>query len=406
MAVTPHKNTTFSQTDVAVVSPVHAPEKALRVIHVITDLDTGGAEMMLYKVLSQMQRTGIHSEVISLQDIGAVGGKISRLGVKVHALNMSKKVPSPLAVWRLAKLLRKSQPDVIQTWMYHANLVGGLAAKIAGDIPVVWGIHHSNFDMKRAKKRTLLTMRAGALLSGRVPDDIICCGEVPRQAHIGMGYDARKMRVIPNGFDLQEFQPNGLARMSVRKELGIKNHTPLIGLIARYHPKKDHQTFIQAASLVNLAMPDVHFLLCGEGVNQNNPELMRWINEAGISHRTYLLGIRTDIPRLTAALDLATSSSSYGEGFPISLGEAMACGVPCVATNVGDSSAIVGTTGVIVAPKNPFELSQAWQFLLGLENNARTKLEQSARQRIQENFNLPSVVSRYEAVYRKVTNRE
>ena len=406
MAVHPLKINTSLSTDLAVGTPARELARPLRVMHVITDLDTGGAEMMLYKVLSQMQQIGVHSEVISLQDIGAVGGKISRLGVKVHALNMSKKVPSPLAVWRLAKLLKRSQPDVIQTWMYHANLVGGLAAKMAGKIPVVWGIHHSNFDMKRVKKRTLLTMRAGALLSGRVPDDIICCGEIPRKVHIGLGYDARKMQVIPNGFDLQEFQPNPFARISVRKELGLNKQTPLIGLVARYHPKKDHQTFIQAASLVNLVMPDVHFLLCGEGVHENNAELMRWINEAGIAHRLHLLSIRTDIPRLTAALDIATSSSSYGEGFPISLGEAMACGIPCVATNVGDSSAIVGTTGVIVAPKNPFELSQAWQFILGLENSARTKLEESARQRIQENFNLPSVVSRYEAVYKKVTNRE
>lgn len=401
MALTRRKQVaTLLHTPESVVSPTTtARVKPVRVTHIITDLDTGGAEMMLYKVLSQMNEKRIQAEVISLQDIGTVGEKISRLGIKVRALGMDRYLPNPLAVMRLAGLLRQSAPDVVQTWMYHANLVGGVAAKIAGNLPVVWGIHHSNFDVRKTKRRTLLTMKAGALLSGRIPRKIICCGEVPRRVHIEMGYDAKKMAVIPNGFDLNAFQPNPLARVAVRKELGLPTDAPLIGLIARFHPKKDHHNFVRAAALLALTHPTVHFVLCGDGVTMENRELKTWLGEARIENRCHLLGIRSDIPRLTAALDIATSSSSYGEGFPISLGEAMACGVPCVATNVGDSGHIIGTTGVTVAPNDPFELSQAWTFLLQLDRPARAKLEISARQRIAENFNLPSIVNKYETVY-------
>lgn len=368
-------------------------------MHVITDLDTGGAEMMLYKVLSSMDHSRYSAEVVSLMDKGTLGGKIEQLGVKVHFLEMNRSLPNPMAVLRLSRLIRAGKFDLVQTWMYHANLVGGLAAKLAGRLPVVWGIHHSNFDVSKTRRRTIWTMKIGALLSGRLPDRIICCGEVPKAVHEEMGYDARKMQVVPNGFDLELFQPNPLARTAVRRELNIPAETPLIGLIARYHPKKDHRTFIQAAAILHITRPDVHFLLCGEGVTQENRELAAWIREVGIGKRCHLLGNRSDIPRLTAALDIATSSSSYGEGFPISLGEAMSCGVPCVATNVGDSARIVGPTGVVVSPNDPFELSQGWQFLLQLDPVTRRNLEINARQRIEENFSLPSVVSRYEAIY-------
>ena len=379
-----------------------AAHRPIRLTHIITDLDIGGAEMMLYQVLSRMNHKLFQAEVVSLLNPGALGKKIEKLGIKVHTLEMSNKYPNPLAALQLVRLLKRSQPDVVQTWMYHANLVGGIAAKLAGNLPVIWGIHHSNFDSAKTKTRTLLTMKAGAMLSGRIPHKIICCGEVPRQVHIELGYDAKKTKVIPNGFDLELFQPNPLARASVRKELGIPLNAPLIGLVARFHPKKDHQTFIQAAALLNLTMPKVHFVLCGDGITAENRELLRWITEAGLNDNCRLLGIREDIPRLTAAFDLATSSSSYGEGFPISLGEAMACGVPCVTTNVGDSAHIVGATGVVVSPRDPFELSQAWQFVLQLDQPTRMNLEFNARQRIAENFSLPSVVSRYEQVCQEI----
>ncbi|MFN7930696.1 MAG: glycosyltransferase [Blastocatellia bacterium] len=383
-----------------------ASPRSLRITHLITGLDLGGAEMMLYKVLLQMNRDAFQAEVISMRDMGSLGEKIVKLGIPVQTLNMRRGVPDPRALVRLVRLLREQQPDLIQSWMYHANLMGGIAAKLAGDIPIVWGIHHSNFDRKKSKRRTIWTMKAGALLSSRVPREIICCGEVPRRVHIEMGYDAKKTKVIPNGFDLTKFHPDPLARIAIRQELQIPEAAPLIGLTARFHPKKDHRTFIEAAGLLHRVNPSVYFVLCGHGINQENQELLGWVNDAGISQNCRLLGVREDMARLTAALDIAASTSAYGEGFPIVLGEAMACGVPCVVTNVGDSPHLVGATGIVIAPNNPVELVQAWQHFLQLDPQTKLRLAREARCRIADNFSLPVIVGKYERTYQRLTRTE
>lgn len=379
-----------------------ASPRAIRITHLITGLDLGGAEMMLYKVLLQMNRDAFQPEVISMRDLGSLGEKIIQLGIPVHTLNMQRGVPDPRALWRLVKLLRRQQPDLIQSWMYHANLMGGIAAKLAGDVPIIWGIHHSNFDPQKSKRRTIWTMKAGALLSSRVPREIICCGEVPRRVHIEMGYDAKKTKVIPNGFDLTRFQPDPQARIALRQELQIPLNAPLIGLTARFHPKKDHRTFVEAARLLHRVHPAVNFVLCGHGINEANQELVGWINDAGIAQNCRLLGVREDMAKVMAALDIASSTSAYGEGFPIVLGEAMACGVPCVVTNVGDSAHLVGATGVVVAPGNPVEMVKAWQYFLQLDPQTKLRLAYDTRRRIADNFSLPVIVGKYERAYEQL----
>jgi glycosyltransferase involved in cell wall biosynthesis len=398
--VTDQVTSLSSSPETAAVSV--ASSRPIRITHIITGLNIGGAEMMLYKVLCQMNRDAFRAEVISLIEIGALGEKIAKLGIRVRTLNMRPGVPDPRALWRLVGMLNQQPPDLIQTWMYHANLIGSIAAKMAHDIPVVWGIHHSNFDPQKSKRRTVWTMKAAALLSKHIPRGVICCGEAPRRVHIQTGYDARKITVIPNGFDLVNFHPDPMARVSLRRELGIPTAAPIIGLIARFHPKKDHRTFIAAAELLHQVRPDVHFVLCGDGIGPENQELTNWIQQAGIKGHCKLLGVREDMPRLMAALDVATSSSAYGEGFPIVLGEAMACGVPCVATDVGDSALIVGSTGRVVAPRQPQSLTQSWRELLALSQEQRTQLGREARQRIERNFNLPVIVRRYENLYKEI----
>ena len=379
-----------------------AGSRPIRVTHLITGLNTGGAEMMLYKVLCQMNRDAFRAEVISMIEIGALGEKIAQLGIRVRTLNMRPGIPDPRALWRLVQMLKEQPPDLMQTWMYHANLMGSIAAKLAQDIPLIWGIHHSNFDPQKSKRRTVWTMKAAALLSSRIPRAVICCGEAPRRVHVQTGYDARKITVIPNGFDLVEFHPDPVARISVRRELRIPIEAPVIGLIARFHPKKDHRTFIEAAGLLSQTKPATYFVLCGDGIGAENQALSQWIQQAGISDRCKLLGVREDMPRLMAALDIVTSSSSYGEGFPIVLGEAMACAVPCVATDVGDSALIIGSTGQVVTAQQPLSLAQAWNEMLGLSQEQRSRLGREARQRIERNFSLPVIVRRYENLYKEL----
>lgn len=375
----------------------------MKVVHVITGLNVGGAEIMLRNLLDCMGRSGVTFSVISLTDIGPIGNEIRASGIPVWALSMRPGMPSPWTVLKLAQLLRRESPDVVQTWMYHADLIGGLAAKTAGSIPVVWGIHCTGMtDPQGLKRRTLWTARACAWLSRFLPMQIICCGESPRAVHAAFGYAADKMVVIPNGFDLRHFSPDPAARGAVRQELGIPPDAPLIGLAARFDPQKDHAGFVEAAALLHTHIPDVHFVLCGDGVGWDNLALVTQIDRAGLRSRCHLLGRRNDMPRIYASLDIATSSSSYGEAFPMVIGEAMACGVPCVVTDVGDSARIVGDTGRVVPPRDPVALANAWRDQLQLKSDRRAQQGQAARKRIAAQFSLVAVAAQYQTLYEDV----
>jgi len=370
------------------------------ILHVITGLHVGGAEVMLYNLLSSMDRNRFAPEVISLLEPGPVGRKIEALGIRVRSLGMTRGMPRPSHVLRLARWLKADSPDLVQTWMYHANLIGGLAAKCAGNVPVIWGIHHSTLD-STAKARTIGIAKVSALLSRWLPARIVYCSEASRAAHSQLGYHSDKAVVIPNGFDLTTFRPDPLARTSLCRELALPDHTPLVGLVARFHPLKDHRTFLQAAAYLHADLPDVRFVLCGVGVDWQNPELSQWVRQAGLEGACYLLGPREDMPRVTAALDVA-SSSSIGEAFPLVIGEAMSCGVPCIVTDVGDSAAIVGDTGIVVPPRDAHALAEGWRHMLELPAEQRAHLGMLARQRITERYSLAHVVSEYECLYQAV----
>jgi glycosyltransferase involved in cell wall biosynthesis len=380
------------------------PARPICILWLISGLEYGGAEMMLYKLLSCMDKTRFTAEVISMIDPGPFSDKIRELGVPLRSLGMRRGIPNPMGIVRLVRWLRQSRPDVIQTWMYHADLIGGLAAKLAGGIPVAWGIRHSNLSDHGSRRLTIYTMKMCAHVSRWFPARIVCCSEASQQVHTAVGYASRKMIVIPNGFDLSAFKTDSFARESVRAELRISAESPLIGLIGRFDPQKDHRTFIGAAALLHRSWPDVHFLLCGDNVTWENAELRGWIEKAGISDHCRLLGRRNDMSRLTAALDIAASSSSFGEGFPNVIGEAMACGVPCVVTDVGDCALIVGQTGRIVPPQNVKEFAVALGEILELGMERRIQLGAAARRRIFEYFNLPDIVARYENLYHDIAN--
>jgi glycosyltransferase involved in cell wall biosynthesis len=304
-------------------------------------------------------------------------------------------------ILRLARWLREDRPDLISTWQYHADLIGGLAARLAGSIPVAWGIRQSDLSREGNGNLTFFTVRTCARLSRWLPRKILCCSEASRQVHTALGYVADKMVVIPNGYDLGTFRPDSAARKSIREELRIPEGALVIGLPARFHPQKDHRNFILAAGSLHKDRPEVYFVLCGDKINWETEELTRWIDEAGIRKRVYLLGRRDDIPKITAAFDIACLSSSYGEGFPNIVSEAMSCEVPCVVTDVGDAALIVGQTGLVVPPRNPAALAAALRQMVDLGQEGRNQLGMAARKRITEQFDLPQIVARYESFFQE-----
>lgn len=373
----------------------------MKIMHIITGLEVGGAETMLLRLLERIDPNRYSSEVVSLTTRGPIGERIAALGIPVHALGMRPNRPGFMAVARMVRLIRRLRPDVVQTWMYHSNLVGGIAARLAGNIPVVWGLHHFSIGRHQNKFSSWVVIRAGAPLSRIVPTTIVCCAEATRTVHGAIGYRADRLEVIPNGFDLNHFRPAPEARRRLRQELGLGADTPLVGIVASFSPIKDHATFVAAMGRVARRFPDAHVVLCGLGLSDDNAGIAAMVERAGIRDRAHLLGRRSDMDVIHAGLDIEVSSSR-GEAMPLVIGEAMASGVPCVVTDVGDSARLVGTTGRVVPAGDAEALAGAVCSMLGLVPSALADLGGAARRRITEHFELTSTVQQYESLYSRL----
>ncbi|MCG6941965.1 MAG: glycosyltransferase [Thiohalocapsa sp.] len=376
----------------------------MRILHVITDLSVGGAEAMLCALLSATDRSRAQPAVLSLLDGGELVGRLRDLDVPVQSAGVQPGLRAGLSLMRLRPLIGASRPDVVQTWMYHADLLGGLAAALSTKAPVVWGLHNSDLDKRRTKLSTRAVVRVNARLSHWLPRKIISCSERAAQLHTGLGYDASKFVVIPNGIDTTLYRPAAGARSEVRRVLGVPPDALLVGMVARFDPQKDYENFVRAAAAVAGRVPSAHFLLIGRGCDEHNAELGGWL-DAHRPHRNrfHLLGLRGDVPRLLQALDLCVLSSAYGEAFPLAVGEAMSAGVPCVVTDVGDAAEMVGDTGRVVPPRNAVALADAMTSVLSLGEEARQALGRAARVRIEARFDLRVIAERYQALYESLS---
>lgn len=372
-----------------------------RICFVTTGLRVGGAEVMLYQLLRELDHTRFEPHVISLLPESHMARPIRDLGVPVESVGMRRGGPVVMPFLRLVRRLRHGRFDLIQAWMYHANLLAGIASLAAGRPPVVWGIHHSNLSPELNGRVTLAVIQVGAWLSTWLPDAIVACGHTPRDVHVDAGYDPDCMEVIPNGFDTDRFAPAPRDYADVRKEIGADQEALLVGNVARFDPQKDHRTLIDAIGQMRGSGARIHFLLAGSGVTEENERLTRWIHEADAASKVSLLGRRDDVTRLMAALDVYVSSSR-GEGFPMTIGEAMSSGVPCVVTDVGDSRRIVGSTGRTVPPADPDALADAITELVTLSDHARWQLGAAGRTRIVDEYSLETVVRRYESCYERL----
>jgi glycosyltransferase involved in cell wall biosynthesis len=283
--------------------------------------------------------------------------------------------------------------------MYHSSVLGGVAAKLLR-LPTIWCVRQADLD-DRIPRSTRAIARLAGVMSARLPDRIVYNSALGRETHRAAGHDDSRALVIPNGFDVDMFRPDADARRTVRRELGLSTDTLLVGLIARFDPQKDHVTFVAAARRIHAAHPGARFILAGRGVDVRNKELGAMLDVAGVSAVTHCLGHTDAVPRLTAALDVACLSSR-GEGFPSTVGEAMACAVPVVATAVGDVPSLVGATGYVVPPRDPPALAAAVIGLLDAPPEERTVLGAAGRARVAEKFSLAAMVGAYEDLWREV----
>lgn len=373
----------------------------MQVLHIITDFDDGGAQAVLYRFITADTENKHH--VISLMNVGWYGRRVLELGVPVHALEMPKSRVTAAGLKQLNKLIREINPDVIQTWMYHSDLIGSIMARLAGKKVVVWGIHNSNLDPAKTSTMTRAIAKGCALLSG-IPQKIISCSEEGIRVHAKLGYQQQKMVVVPNGYNLGEFAPDLTVRAELRRQWQIADDTTLFGMVARWDPQKDHANLIAAlAHLKSQNLAPWHCALVGSNLSEDNQALVALLEEHGVRDRVSLLGIRTDIPAVMNALDLHVLSSAYGEAFPNVVAEAMSCGTPCVVTAVGDTALIVGDTGWVVPAQDPTQLATAMAEAVREMNEPAVWSERQAlcRQRIKENFNLQIMVDKYNHVWKE-----
>ena len=366
----------------------------IRAAFIITGLSTGGSEMMLLKLLERIDRGRFEPHVISLTNKDEIGSRIEALGIKVDVFGMRPVWMIPFRFLALVSRLRALKPHFVHTWMYHADFLGGLAARMAGIRAVGWRVNHSNLDPDLNKWSTLRIVAACARLSSWLPKRILSCSEKARRVHVEAGYAADRFIVVPNGFDLASFRPDAGARVSVRSELGIDENAPLVGIVARFHPQKNIEGFVEAATVVARRRPDVRFLLAGNGLDAQNTILQAAIRNSMAAERFHLLGRRQDIPRLMAALDVLVLSS-HGEAFPNVVGEGMACGLPCVVTDAGDAAEIVGDTGRVVRTGDMAGLARETLAILDLPGAERQSLGLKSRDRVRQHYDIVRVVKAY-----------
>lgn len=370
-----------------------------KIIHIITGLNRGGAEASLYRLCTS--DTSNQHIVISLLDSGKYGTLLQEAGITVHSLNMPRGRITLNGLWRLSQLLTNHYPDVVQTWMYHADLIGGVVAKIVGIKHVYWGIRHSNLEKGKAKRSTIFIAKLCAVLSPWVPEKIVSCSHQAALAHQTLGYQADKFVIIPNGFDLTEYKPDEVVRRDLRIEWNIDEDAQLIGMVARFDPQKDHRNLFSALVCLMNTRPDFKCVLVGDGMTVDNGELLSCLDAYGLRNKVLLLGPRDDIIGVMNALDVHVLSS-LGEAFPNVLAEAMACGTPCVTTDVGDAALIVGDTGWVVERQNPEALASAIRLALDAisDTTARTVRSRQCREHIMAHFSVERMLDKYQRCWR------
>ena len=368
----------------------------MKILHIITGLNNGGAEGVLYR-LCRYDASAKHI-IVSFMDEGKYGPLLNADGVEVVCLNLPVGKVSISALWRLFKLIRSHNPDLVQTWMYHADLIGGVVARMAGVKKVFWNIRHTTLEPGKSKKSTILIAKLCALLSGFVPKMIVCCAEEAVRVHAALGYKLSKMMVIGNGYDLSQFSVNSQFGSDFKAELSVNPDQVLLGMVGRFDPQKDHFGLLEALAIVKQTHSNFNFVLIGKLLSQSNTKLVEAINHYQLSENIVLLEQRTDIPVVMNGLDIHVLSSSFGEAFPNVLAEAMACGTPCVTTDVGDAALIVGNTGWVVPPKELNALANA--IIEAIEemqtsHQAWLKRKKDCRNRIVENFSIDMMLDNY-----------
>lgn len=374
-----------------------------KIAHIISGLGVGGAETFLSRLIRSMKDAEhFVMSLAPLREENSLQTELMPYVKELKSLNMGRlDLINPLKFFQLQRWTKKIQPHLIQTWMYHGNLLGGWAGYSCG-IPVVWNIRNGpmsaeNPESLKINSLTNMIIKLGAVTSDIFPHKIVYNSLQAMNLHEGWGYEEKKSIFIENGYDLKIFKPCAQLRRQSRQAWGIGDHQKVIGCVARFHPQKDIPTLLEAARLFLNQNQNVRFVLCGTGMDSENQQLQDWIKSKKLEDVIILLGRQKNVQALYNGFDIMTLSSSFGEGFPNVIAEAMACGIPCVATDLGETRAIMGGFGKVVPIARPQALMEAWQEALGTSWSPDV-----LHQRIEEKYALQGIVNKYDRLYEEI----
>ncbi len=368
------------------------------VLHIITGLAVGGAEMALFRLIREFRGSHYRHTVVALTPGGGMYPRFVAAGIHLVVLDVRR---SPVShMLRLYRLIRALQPDIVQTWLYHADFLGGLAARMAGNRNVIWGVRTTDVDGGCARATSVLR-RLCATLSPWVPHTIVCVAEAALRSHSLLGYDKRRMVVVGNGFDLSTLSASRRQGDLLRSECGVADGDIVVGTLGRFNLDKDYAGFVTAAGQLAGRHQCMRFLMIGKDLDPQNRELAGWIAATGHGDRFVLLGERSDVAVCLSAMDIFCLSSRT-EAFPNVVGEAMAMGLPCVATDVGDVALLMADTGVIVPRADPAALAGGVASLVALGPDHCAQMGRRARERIHAVFTMGRVRQRFESIYENV----
>lgn len=370
----------------------------MKILHIISGLGNGGAENTLYKIC----KNDINNNhvVISITNRGKYYYLLRKLGVKVYCFNF--KFYSFYKFLNLIKLIKFTKPDILQTWLITGDFLGGIAGKLAGVENIIWNIHFSKLKSDTTKIRNIMIIKLLSKLSYIIPKSIIVVSKDGIKNCKRLGYCKKKLIFIPNGYELSVFKNIKRYQLLFKKKFKIKKNTPIIGSVSRYDPIKDHTTLLNALSILRVNHVNFFCVLAGMNLNNNNMILTNQLRELNLYNNVRLLGSKKNIPKFMNGIDLHVLSSK-SEAFPNVIVEAMACETPCIATNVGDCSFIIGKTGWIVPPQNPNDLAKAINNAIKKIGSKKWKKRKSqARLRIKQNFDISKMINSFNNLWFKM----
>lgn len=373
-------------------------------LHIITSLDIGGAETMLLRLIKHKSNLVQSTTVISLTNNGKIGEALEEIGVKVICLEIKSWSSVFKALLKLKKIIRNERPTIVHTWMYHANIFGGIAAYLAKSQNIIWSIRRSELTINESLS-TFIVMKIGAIFSSIIPKSIVHVAESGLKNHQKYGYKSNNTLVIPNGFDLEKLKYDQIARKKIRNELNLNDNQILIGCVGRFHVSKGYETLISSSANVLKLHKNVKYLLIGRNLDKENSILIEWINKTGFSENFIMVGEKHNIPEYMNAMDVFCLSS-ITEGFPNVLGEAMASGLPCVATCVGDVEKITGDTAILIEPNNNELLSKGLNKILSMDSKKRKIMGSKGRRKIEKEYPINLICEKYYNLYHLILTGE